>query len=229
MLKVLYKDADFVAVDKPSGLLVHRTSLSTDRHCCLQLLRDQLGQWVYPLHRLDRATSGVLLFALNPEAAAAASEKFREKGMRKQYLALVRGQIDSEGTIDRPLKRNPENKQSELLEARTRYRRLKLGEVNAPVGRYPTARYSLVEVETDTGRLHQIRRHMSSISHPLVGDTVYGDGKHNRLFRELFGIHRLMLCAKSLEFSHPSTHCVISIVAESVEEFIASLNRVQWL
>lgn len=227
-MKILYQDLDFVAVDKPSGLLVHRTGLSTDKECAMHLLRDELGQWVYPVHRLDRATSGVLIFALSSEAAEALSQEFREKRVRKTYLAVVRGYVEPLGAIDRPLKRNPLKKDSVLLEAKTNYRLLAQAELPIAMGKFSTTRYSLVEVEISTGRLHQIRRHMSSIFHPIIGDTVYGDGKHNRLFRTEFGLNRLLLCAAQLSFCHPFTKKDVVISAESKDEFLSDIHKLDW-
>lgn len=228
MLKVLYQDPDFIAVDKPSGLLVHRTELSTDRECAMTILRDQLGQWVYPVHRLDRATSGVLLFALNSKAAGDLSERFRAKEMRKTYLAVVRGYADTTGVIVQPLKRNPEKKNSPLLEAHTTYERVATTELPFAIGRYSTTRYSLVKVRIETGRLHQIRRHMCTISHPIVGDTVYGDGKHNKFFREKFALRRLLLCAAGIEFEHPYSGIKTLIRSASFEGFMHDLAVLNW-
>lgn len=229
MLKVLYQDEHYLAVDKPSGLLVHRTEwANSERESAMTILRDQIGQWVYPIHRLDRATSGVLLFATSPEAAEALSKSFRAHEVQKKYLAVVRGYTAERGEIERELKRNPEKKGSPLLEAKTRYFRRATAEVPFAVGRYSTARYSLVEVEILTGRLHQIRRHMASIAHPLIGDTVYGDGKHNRLFREKYLINRLLLSAFQVRFIHPYSKQPIQLDAESNLQFLQDLQALAW-
>jgi tRNA pseudouridine65 synthase len=199
-LPVLYRDEHYVVVDKPSGMLVHRTALDPERDVALQRVRDQLGQRVYPVHRLDRPTSGLLVFALSPAAAEALGEAIRARRFEKRYLAVVRGWTPESGEIDRPLR---EKERNEYQSALTRFRRLATVELPIPVSRYPAARYSLVEVVPTTGRRHQIRRHMAGIAHPLVGDTTHGQGPHNRLFREHFGVHRLLLRATAIAFTHP--------------------------
>jgi tRNA pseudouridine65 synthase len=200
MLSLLWRDADYVAIDKPSGLLVHPTELAPGEPSCLKILRDQLGMRLYPVHRLDRQTSGVLIFALSSEAARDLMVLWPEGGVRKLYQAVVRGWTAEQGEVDRPLRESPEKPRVPAL---SRYRRLQTVELPDPVGRYSTARYSRVEVETLTGRQHQVRKHLLSLSHPIVGDTTYGDGDHNRYFRAKFGIHRLLLHASRIEFKHP--------------------------
>jgi len=202
-----------VAVQKPAGMLVHRSWL--DRHetrFLMQTLRDQLGCHVYPLHRLDRPTSGLVLFALSPEVAREASELFSTRQMSKRYLALVRGFVHGEGVIDYPLKEELDkiadaraDQTKAAQPAVSRYRCLEQIELPYAVGRYPTSRYSLLELYPETGRKHQLRRHMAHLRHPIVGDTTHGDGRHNRFFREQFGVHRLLLTAVSLVFTHPVT------------------------
>ncbi|QOR61584.1 tRNA pseudouridine(65) synthase TruC [Sulfurovum sp. ST-21] len=212
-LKILYRDPYIVAVNKPSGLLVHRSPI--DRHetrFALQEVRDQIGQYVYPVHRLDKPTSGVLLFALDETVAQKLSEAFRNGEVEKQYLAVVRGYIREKGLIDHPLKQMLDTKAQkksgitkEEQEALTEYERFATVELPYQVGRYPAARYSLVSLYPKTGRKHQLRRHMKHISHPIVGDTKHGRGEHNRLFREKFDVHRLLLHAYRMRLLHPVT------------------------
>ncbi|MBC7693666.1 MAG: hypothetical protein H7222_18010 [Methylotenera sp.] len=228
-LKVIYRDPDFVAIDKPSGLLVHKSAWDPhEKTHCMGLLRDQLGQWVYPVHRLDRGTSGVLLFALSSEAAEAMNVQFREKRVQKTYFALVRGFAPKQGRIDKPLagseinERTGEAKvadENELKPAVSEFWNEGTVELPHALGRYPTTRFSLVRVETATGRYHQVRRHLDSISHPLIGDTVYGDGKYNRFFRDHFGVNRLMLGAQRLVIEHPATGRPFSLEADWPKEF----------
>ena len=199
-LPIIYQDRWFCAVDKPCGVLVHKSSRGTDQVFVMQQLRDQLGQRVWPLHRLDRATSGVLLFALDAETASLAGRMIMARLLKKRYLAVVRGHVDAEGVIDHPLATDA---QRPSRPATTRYRRLATMELPIPIGRYPVARYSLVEVCPLTGRTHQIRRHFKHLFHPLVGDTTYGEGRHNRLFRQHFACHRLLLHAVQVELDHP--------------------------
>ena len=200
-LRILFQDTDYVAIDKPAGLLVHRSPISRDERFALQTLRDQLGRRVYPVHRLDRATSGVLLFGLSPDAARRLVQQFEQRTIVKRYLAIARGWTDTDGVIDHPVA-DPEGN-GIAKDARTRYRRLATVELPDAVDRYPTSRYSLVEVEPLTGRRQQIRKHFKHISHHLIGDTTHGNGRHNRYFRETFDIHGLLLMSHRLCFTHP--------------------------
>lgn len=201
-LTILWRDANYIAIDKPSGLLVHPSELAPGEPSCLKLLRDQIGMRVNPVHRLDRQTSGVLVFALSSDAARALMQMWPEGKVRKRYQAIVRGWTADAGEVDRPLRETPDKPR---IPAKSLYRRLAQVELPDPVGRYATGRYSWVEVETLTGRQHQVRKHLLSIAHPIVGDTTYGDGDHNRYFRTKFGIHRLLLHASELRFSYPGS------------------------
>ena len=233
MLSILYQDKHIVVIDKPSGLLVHRSMI--DKHetrFALQMTRDQIGQYVYPVHRLDKPTSGVLVMALSKEVAVKLSEQFTQKSITKKYIALVRGYTLPEGCIDYALKEEQDKMtdakaQKDKLpqEAVTHYKTLWQGEVAIPVGRYDTSRYSLVSLIPETGRKHQLRRHMKHIFHPMVGDTTHGDGKHNTMFRENFNLQRLLLVAKELSFEHPMTEKPISLSASMGDEFEMVLQR----
>ncbi|PCI72897.1 MAG: tRNA pseudouridine(65) synthase TruC [Gammaproteobacteria bacterium] len=227
MLPILYRDEYIVVIDKPSGLLVHRSMI--DKHetrFALQMTRDQIGQYVYPVHRLDKPTSGVLVMALSSEIAAKLNQQFTQKTITKNYIALVRGFTLAEGTIDYALKevldkmtdkRAQQDKPPQ--EAITHYKTLWQVEVPFAVGRYPTARYSLISLRPETGRKHQLRRHLKHIFHPIVGDTTHGDGKHNTMFRERFSLNRLLLVAKEMSFEHPVTGELIKLSASMGEEF----------
>ena len=202
-LRLLHADADLVAIDKPPGLLVHRSTLDAheDRNA-LDLLRAQMGQPLWTVHRLDKATSGVLLFARHVQAARALGAAFESGAVRKRYLALVRGWPPEAGEIDQPLARDPERPSTgqPRVPALTRYRRLACHEWPFPDGRHDTSRYALVEVEPQTGRRHQIRRHFKQIAHPLVGDSTHGKGAHNRAVAQWLGLQRLWLHALRLEW-----------------------------
>jgi len=200
-LELLHLDDSLIAVAKPSGLAVHR-GWARDRVTALPLARELAGTKVFPVHRLDRATSGVLIFALSSEIARILQESFQAGSVVKRYLALVRGMPSESGVIDHPIPRK-KAKDSEKVDAVTEYRRLATIEKEiAPSSPMP---FSLVEARPRTGRLHQIRRHLKHLSHPIVGDVNYGKGKINRHFRERYGLHRLALHAFELGFEHPAT------------------------
>ena len=215
-LRVLYADDALVVIDKPAGLLVHRSALAArETRSAAELLRAQLGAPVWMLHRLDKATSGVLAFARNAEVAGALGKAFEAGQVRKRYLALVRGWPPVSGEIDYPLARDPElpSAGQPRLPAVTRHRRLACFEWPFADGRHATSRYALVEVEPLSGRRHQIRRHFKHIAHPLVGDTTHGKGAHNRAVAEWLGAARLWLHATRLEL--PGRDGAPSLVIES--------------
>jgi len=218
MLNILYQDDYLAAVDKPPGLLVHRTGLDAgETRFALQLLRDQLGRPVWPVHRLDKGTSGVLLFALDAETARRLGAAFEAgAALRKTYRAMVRGWPPAEGLIDHPLKRLADDARAgreELQEARTRYRTLARYELPLAQGAFPCTRCALVELEPLTGRRHQLRRHLKHIAHPLIGDATHGKGALNRAVAGLLGLQRLWLHALRLELAHPVTGALVSIEA----------------
>ena len=192
----------------------------------MALLRAQIGEWVHPIHRLDRATSGIVLFALNPTTADELAKLFRERKVAKTYVALVRGHTPEVGEIDKPLRKNFENKNSPYRDALTRYRRIATAELPFAVGQYATARYSLIEVTPLTGRQHQIRRHMASISHPVIGDTTHGDGRHNLFIRQKYGIFRLLLHASQIDLVRENDVTQTSIHSDSLREFREMLRPI---
>lgn len=213
MLEILYQDEWLVAVNKPSGWLVHRSWL--DRHetvFVMQTVRDQIGQHVFTAHRLDKPTSGVLLMGLSSEVGRLLSLQFEQHQMQKTYHAVVRGWLESSGTLDYPLVEELDKiADRHATEARaaqpavTDYQSLATVEMPVGIGRYPTSRYSLVEMAPKTGRKHQLRRHMSHLRHPIIGDSAHGDLRQNRGAAEHFGASRLMLHASSLALTHPVT------------------------
>ena len=222
LLSIIYQDEYLVAIDKPSGLLVHRSML--DKHetqFAMQLLRDQIGQHVFPVHRLDRPTSGVLVFALSSEVARKLGEQFFAQSIKKTYLAIVRGHIVDEGEINYALKEKLDKiadktaKQDKLAqEAVTLFNRLDKFELPFAVSRYPSARYSLVQLTPKTGRKHQLRRHLAHINHPIVGDTAHGDGKHNAFLRQEFNFNQLALTCKSMLLIHPISQAPLVLRCE---------------
>ncbi|MFZ1985313.1 MAG: pseudouridine synthase [Desulfatitalea sp.] len=230
-LRILYRDDDLIAVHKPAGIKVHRGAADGRRQgFMLQMTRDLAGREVYPVHRLDRPTSGVLLFAFSPETARLLAEDFRQRWVAKTYIAVVRGFVDPAGTIDHPLTGNADApKRGQIPKpAMTAFARLATVEIPVAMGRFSTCRYSLVAVFPHTGRMHQIRRHFHHISYPVIGDTIYGDGRHNRLFREHFSCHRLLLAAVALELSHPRSGAPLRLVAPLDRSFQEIVERLGW-
>lgn len=201
-LQIIYQDEWYVALHKPVGLLVHPTRIAeATAETLLPIICGQLGRRVYPVHRLDRATSGVLVMALSSEAAGKLSAQFEARNVEKTYLAVVRGWFrPPDGVIDRQMRQWPGEP---LQDAVTRYRTLAAVELPIPVAPHATSRYSLVEVNPETGRRQQIRRHFSGAAHPIVGDTSQGDRHHNMVFRERFGCDRMLLMALEIRFDHP--------------------------
>ena len=235
-LEILYQDEYLVAVNKPSGLLVHKSPIDKkETQFALQIVRDQIGQYVYPLHRLDKPTSGVLLFAVDQSIVNEFSLMFRSGEVFKTYLALVRGYTNISGLIDHPLKQMLDTKAQkkegitkEVQEAQTEFERLATVELPYPVSRYPVARYSMVKLQPKTGRKHQLRRHMKHMMHPIVGDTKHGRGEHNKFFREKFHVHRLLLHASSLVFEHPVSKEKVLIQAPLDETMTKLFKTFGW-
>jgi tRNA pseudouridine65 synthase len=232
-LPILYRDEHLVAVHKPVGLLVHRSAIDAhESHFLLQMLRDQIGAAVYPVHRLDKATSGIVLFALHSEAARRLSAALCDAEAEKIYLAIVRGWAPLDVGVDHPLRdqldRLSHRRVIRLRDALTDIRCLARIEIDVAVGRYSTARYSLVACRPRTGRRHQIRRHLKHLRHPIIGDANYGDGAHNRFFRESLGVHRLLLAATDLRIRHPFTGEPFEIHAPVDGAFHAVLSWPQW-
>jgi tRNA pseudouridine65 synthase len=235
-MRILYRDAHLVAVFKPAGMLVHRSAIDSGAaDFALQRTRDLLGRRVFPVHRLDRPTAGVLLFALTREAAQAMTGRFAAGEVEKRYVAVVRGHTAEDGVIDHPLAEAHDPATDARArsgkppqDATTRYRRLATAELPVAVGRYPTARYSLLVVEPLTGRRHQIRRHLKHVFHPVIGDTTHGDGRHNALFRERFGCRRLLLAATGLAFVHPIELRDVTIEAGLDDEMARVVAALGW-
>lgn len=235
-LPILFRDEHLVAVNKPAGMLVHRTPLAArDERFVLQTLRDQLGRHVYPAHRLDRGTSGVLLFALDALTARHLTARFEAKAVHKQYVALVRGWPAAAGEIDHPLARlDDELPQTDRgvsgapQPALTRYRRLATIELPVALGPHPTSRYALLSLSPETGRQHQLRRHLKHASHPIIGDATYGKGVHNRWWADQLGLARLWLHACRLQLRHPVSDQPLRIEAPEGAEWQALRAMPGW-
>lgn len=238
MLKIHYLDEHVVVVHKPSGLLVHRSNI--DRHetrFLLQELRDQIGQLVYPVHRLDKPTSGLMIFALNKASAQYLTQAFTDKQVAKSYIAVARGYVDDQ-LIDYPLKEQWDKMTDAMVQqdkpAQTAVSALELlakVELPIPVGRYAQSRFSLVQLKPQTGRKHQLRRHMAHIRHPILGDTSHGDGKQNAFAREHLNLHRLALLAYTLGFKHPVSEQYMQFTAELDEDLhhVLSIFDYKWV
>jgi tRNA pseudouridine65 synthase len=228
MIEILHQDDALIAVNKPAGLAVHRSKMvGNAEEFLIDLLREQVGGTVYLAHRLDRATSGVLLIARSSEVASALGEQFMGRDVHKQYLAVVRGWPEPvEALIDYPLPGSRET--GPRREARTRYRRLATVEVPIALGRYPQQRYALVEAAPETGRFRQIRKHMAHIHHPIIGDCQHGRGDHNRLFKQYLSCHRMLLHARRITLRHPVCGDPLVIEAPLDEAFSALLARFGW-
>lgn len=210
MLDILYQDDYLIAINKPCGLLVHRTSIAeSDGLFVLQLLRDQVGLKLFPVHRIDRPTSGVLVFAFSPEVARLLNDQLTNGASHKKYVVLVRGWLSQEIICDRPVK----NDRGNLQEALTRFVPVKQMELPQATDRYPTARFSVVEAYPLTGRWHQIRQHLAQLRHYIINDRVHGDGKQNRIFTEQLGVREMFLHAHSLRLQHPMLHTELTIEA----------------
>jgi tRNA pseudouridine65 synthase len=222
-LEILYLDEHIVAINKPHGLLVHRSPIASDAsEFAVQLLRDQIGQKVYPVHRLDRKTSGVLVFALNEEVNVLLQKSFMNKEVQKSYLTMVRGFAPEKGTIDYALTTDD----GKVQDAVTHFITLDHFEINVPFGKHVTSRYSLVNVEPETGRMHQIRKHFAHIFHPIIGDRPHGCNKQNKLFLEQWNMNTMLLHAQQVSFIHPVSGEEIRIQAGMSSEFKRMLDLI---
>jgi tRNA pseudouridine65 synthase len=232
-LKIIFQDDALVAIDKPAGLMVHRSRIDIRAtEFALQLLRDQIGQPVFPVHRIDRPTSGVLLFALSPPIARKMCEQFESRSSCKEYEAIVRGHPPTAGRWDEPLLERRDETTDRLADrdkraqrAVTEFETIQSWIVPYSTGKYPHSRYSHVRIRPLTGRRHQIRRHFNHMAYPVIGDTTHGDRRHNRLFREQFGIQRLLLVARRLTIEHPLTGVALTITAGLGRDFEAVISR----
>ncbi|MGD8317220.1 MAG: pseudouridine synthase [Myxococcales bacterium] len=210
-IDVIYRDDTIVVIDKPSGLSVHKGD-DQGATFALNLTRNAIGQWVYPVHRLDRATSGVLVFALSPEHARTLQEAFYSRTVSKTYLGLVRGTPPAHGIINSPMEKREGGPD---VEAVTEYETLFVSH----------ARLSLVGAKPRTGRRHQIRRHLRRINHPLAGDVRYGNGADNRRYRAELGLYRLALHAQQLSLAHPRSGELVTFQSAVPEDLAGPLRR----
>lgn len=218
---ILFQDDHFVAIEKPAGIMVHRQGRSDDRTVVLQELRNQLGRHVFPVHRLDRGTSGVLVFALSAESAAAFQQCIELESSKKIYLAIVRGWLPEKGSIDHPLEKDGDGP---LQDALTTFQCLQKAEIPIAVDRYATARYSFAAIRIFTGRMHQIRRHFAHLRHPILGDKKRGDRHHNRAWAEHFQMETMCLLSRQMEFVHPYSKELLRFQANPNAEFSRAMK-----
>jgi len=220
-LEILYQDEFFVAINKPAGMLVHRTNIAFEENVLIaeRLLKEQIGQKVFPLHRIDRPTSGILVFGLSSEAASLVQPLFPTEEVKKYYLTIVRGYMtENHGIIEKPLKKKL---YGDLQESKSEYWSLSQSEIPiASTDRYPSSRYSLLKVYPHTGRMHQIRRHLAHDRHYVIGDSTHGDNRQNHFFKAQFGMENLLLHAWQFEFVHPFTQESIKLEANLPDYFI---------
>jgi len=225
MLEIVYQDDHLIAINKPHGLLVHRSSIASDaKEFALQLLRDQVGRFVSPVHRLDRKTSGLLLFAFDKEVEIAMHQQFQNGEVQKKYLAILRGHAPDQLDIDYPLLKENGNMQ----EAFTSFVTLKRAELDIAFGKHQTSRYSLVEASPTTGRMHQLRRHFAHIFYPIIGDRKHGCNKQNKFFKEQWEMTTMLLHASELAFIHPVTKQQVQLSAGVQSEFLRVMALMNW-
>ena len=219
--EIIYLDENIIAINKPYGYFVHKTSLdATSSKILMKLLRDQIGQYVYPVHRIDRKTTGVLLYALDKDTQVKINKSFEERQTDKSYIAICRGFLPDSGTIDYDLLTESGKPQQAI----TQYTTLEKVEIEVQSGKFKTSRYSLVQFNPVTGRMHQIRRHASHIFHPIIGDRPHGCNKQNKLFLENYNLIEMMLHAHKISIIHPHTKEKLNIEANFSAEFLRIAN-----
>ncbi len=226
-LPVLHADDRLAVVVKPAGLMVHDSALARgETEFAADRLRAQFGRPIFLVHRLDRATSGCLLLAFDRDTAAALGRTMMSREVGKDYLAICRGWPEpADALIDHPLDGGPGKPVKKP--AQTRYSTLARGELDAAAGGFPTSRYALLRCSPETGRFRQIRRHLKHICHHLIGDTSHGDGQRNRIFR-MRGVHRMLLHAWRLRFTHPADGRSVELQAPLDAEFERALALFGW-
>lgn len=218
-LPVLFEDDCLVAVHKPAGLVVHASDDAPLRDTCLRRVRSQTGRKVWPCHRLDRPTSGLLLFAFSPELAEAVFVQFRERTVEKHYSGLCRGFLGPEQhELEHPI---------DGRWALTRFATVQQFRVGMRVGRYPSARYSLLDIQPVSGRRHQIRRHLKRLGHPLVGDRKHGDRDHNRFWMQVWGLRPMFLHSSSLSLRHPTSGDAMQLACPLSPPLQAALEQLE--
>jgi len=226
-IEILFEDSYIIVVNKPANVLIHNSYYARNikSPTLLDYLKEEFKQDFYPIHRLDRKTSGVLVLAKEKHYVAEFQDLFNKNEINKTYMAIVRGFVDSKIVIDSPVK-NPDTKV--YKEAETLCEPIYSKEVDIPVHPYKTSRYSLVKLLPKTGRMHQLRIHMNKVSNPIVGDYKYGDRFHNRMFEDTFSCHNLLLHATTLEFKHPKTNVTVEVKADFPDYWKKVFDFFEW-
>lgn len=220
-LPIIFQDEHYVVINKPHNLLVHRSPIAAEEtEFALQILRDQLGAWVSPCHRIDRKTAGLVVFALTKEADVAMKNLFQANQVVKTYWAIVRGFMPETGLFNRDLA----NEKGVFQTAETAFKCLNQVEVPVFVDKYPTSRYSLVELSPKTGRMHQIRRHLAQARHYIIGDKTHGECKQNKMFENNFELNTMLLHAQKLVFKHPFTMQQMKLETQPSEIFLKIIS-----
>lgn len=225
MLEIIYRDQYLIAINKPHGLLVHRSPIASDvQEFALQLLRDQIQQKVFPVHRLDRKTSGILVFALSSEVVSHIQSIMTHEDTQKTYLAIVRGYFPDKLIVNHPLT----NDRGKTQEAITKFSNIEHSEIKVPFGKFQTSRYSIIKAKPLTGRMHQIRKHLNHLRHPIIGDRPHGCNKQNKLFKERWNMTTMLLHAAELEMIHPFTNEKLHLKAKPFTSFKNMLATLQF-
>lgn len=215
IIETVYEDEWLKVVNKPSNLIVHHSKYARnlDETSLCQLINEntESGNGIHPIHRLDRKTSGLIIFAKDKTVIPLFQNLFDQHNIQKTYIALVRGFVDDEGKLDFPIRADED---TIYKDAETHYKKIHQFELDIPVPPYSTARYSILKLCPKTGRMHQLRKHMNKFSHPIIGDPKYGNRHHNHMFIDRIGVSNLFLHAKSLAFIHPKTQKKIIINAD---------------
>jgi tRNA pseudouridine65 synthase len=227
LIEIVFEDKFIIVVNKPNNFIIHESHYARNirETTLLQFLEQQLGYPVYPAHRLDRKTSGVILLLKNKDNVSQFQELFNSKSIQKIYYAIVRGFSPDNGIIDSPVKNDDTGIYKEAL---THYKSVKNIALNIPVHPYENSRYSLIELKPQTGRMHQLRKHMNKINHPIVGDYKYGDRFHNRMYETEFDCIYMFLHAYCLEFIHPITKEKLSLKANFPSDWQLLFNKFNW-
>ncbi len=216
-LDVIHEDDQIVVINKPNNLAIHRSKLVRNtKEFAVDIIRKQTDRILNPVHRLDRKTSGIMVFSDCQDTLNALRVQFEDRLIQKTYLAIVRGYIDDEGIVEKPLL----NDKGQLQEAITNYECLEKTELNIPLGPHPTSRYSLVRLYPKTGRQHQLRKHLNHLRHPIIGDRPHGCNKQNRFFKQNWGIENMMLHAREISFEHPATKKKMTLRAPLSSSFM---------